>query len=251
MSESISFQRFNSRYIYLQKHSQIVAVSLNKTFNELKKSKDNQKTISENLKVDLKKYDMLGEPASEYARIVNYSKRESNEYCFVELYNMFASYMKDILKEMYILKPKSITNKSHKEVSFTKLSEFHSIDEVVNYMIDEIFRDFENERSTPKLVKKIIGHTGISIPNAVTNEAMMYLLMRHLIIHNNSKVDQDYYDKYHKELSITKGGAVPTTYDNLQKALNSVRTYLQMIDEELINKGFINSREIVKEASTQ
>lgn len=219
-----------------------MAVSLNRTYNMLKRNRDNKKTISETLQVDSHTYNKLNEPVSEYARIINYSKRESNEYCFVELYNMFASYMKDILKEMYLLKPKSIIGNSHKEISFIKLSEFNSIDEIVDYMIDEIFRDFENERSTPKLVRRVIGHTRISVPNAIADEAMMYLLMRHLIIHNNSKVDQNYYDKYHNILSITMGGAVPATYANLQKALNSVKTYLQTIDEELIKADFINAR---------
>ncbi len=242
MSESVSFQRFNSRYMYLQKHSQVMAVSLNRTYNMLSRNKDNGKTISDTLQVNAETYNKLNEPVSEYARIVNYSKRESNKYCFVELYNMFASYMKDILKEMYLLKPKSIIGNSHKEISFIKLSEFTSIDEIVDYMIDEIFRDFENERSTPKLVKRITGHTKISVPPAITDEAMMYLLMRHLIIHNNSKVDHDYYNKYHNVLPITVGGAVPATYINLQKALISVKTYLRTIDEELIRGGFINDR---------
>ena len=245
MTESVSFQRFNSRYIALQKHSQIMAVSLNKTFNSLKQNRESGKTISKTLKVDAIRYDKLNEPVSQYARIVNYSKRESNEYCFIELYNMFSSYMKDILKEMYQIKPKSITNKSNKTISFAKLSEFSSKEEIVDYMIDEIFRDFENERSTPKLVKRIIGHTKISIPDKIKDEAMMYLLMRHLIIHNNSKVDQYYYDKYHNTLpNIKKGEAVPTTYNNLQKALTSVKTYLQTIDEELIKKGFIIARNL-------
>lgn len=243
MDETKAFQRFNSRYMYLQRHSQVMAVALTKTFNLLRKSKDNGKSICNNLKVKSEKYDKLNEPASEYARIINYSRRESTEYCFVELYNMFTSYMKDILKEMYMLKPKSITEKSHKQITFSKLSEFESIDEITDYMIDEIFRDFENERSTPKLVKKIIGHTKISIPQNISNEAMMYLTMRHLIIHNNSKVDQEYFEKYHNILFISNGGPVPADYENFQKALFAIKTYIATIDKGLIDKGFVKARE--------
>lgn len=242
MSESVSFQRFNSRYLYLQKHSQVMAVSLNRIYNILRRNRTNNKTISETLKVDSQVYTKLNEPVSEYARIINYSRRECNEYCFVELYNIFASYMKDILKEMYLIKPKSIVSNSHKEISFIKLSEFNSIDEMVDYMIDQIFRDFESERSTPKLVRRIIGHTKINIPKPIADEAMMYLLMRHLIIHNNSKVDQDYYNKYHNNLSVMVGHTIPATYENLQNAFSSVKKYLQIIDEELIKGGFLNER---------
>jgi len=241
--ESKAFQRFNSRFHYLQRHSQVMDISLSKAFNLLKKEKDNGKTLCENLRVSSTKYDKLSEPASEYARIINYSKKECADSCFVELYNMFASYMKDILKEMYLLRPKSITSKSKKTVTFTKLSEFDSIDEVVNYMIDEIFRDFENERSTPKLVKRIVGHTKISIPTHLSENAMMYLEMRHLIIHNNSIIDKEYYDKYSSKISITRNGRVPTDYVNFQAALNSLYQYIACIDRELIDKNMINPRE--------
>lgn len=242
MAESKAFQRFNSRFEYLQRHSQVMDISLSKAFNLLKKEKDNGKTLCDSLRVSPSKYNKLTEPSSEYARIINYSKKECADFCFVELYNMFASYMKDILKEMYILRPKSITSKSHKTVTFNKLSEFNSIDEIVNYMIDEIFRDFEKERCTPKLVKRIIGHAGISIPTNLTNNAMMYLEMRHLIIHNNSIIDKEFFDKYSGKLSITRNGRVPTDYENFQAALNSLYQYIAYIDRELIAKSMINPR---------
>lgn len=242
MPTSKSFQRFDSRYSILQQHSQIITVSLNKTFNFLRTKKDNGKSICENLDINNADYSKLNVPSSEYARIVNYSKRENSDHCFTELYNLFSYYMKDILKEMYALKPKSITTKSNKTLTFSKLSEFLKIEDLVDYMINEIFREFENLRSTPKLVKRIIAHTKIQIPQALSENAMMYLNIRHLIIHNNSKIDQEYFDKYKNKLSISLNGKVPTDFSNFQQALVTVYDYLKVIDGELIAKGFMESR---------
>lgn len=93
-----------------------------------------------------------------------------------------------------------------------------------------------------KLVKRIVGHTRISIPTNFSDDAMMYLEMRHLIIHNNSCVDKEYYDKYNSKLSITRNGRVPTDYVNFKAALNILYQYIACIDRELIAKNFISPR---------
>ena len=97
-------------------------------------------------------------------------------------------------------------------------------------------------RSTQKLVKLIVGHTKILIRQALSDEALMYLNIRHLIIHNNSKVDKDFYDKYRNRLSITPNGKVPTDYQTFQAALNAIHKYVRTIDEQLIAKNFITAR---------
>lgn len=240
--ESISFQRFSGRYHALQQHSQVVDASLIRMINKLKPNRNNGKTITNTLRISSEKYPELNIPCTEYARVINYSRRENSDYCFLELYNLFAYYMKDILKEMYQLRPKSITEKSNKELTYSKLTEFASIDELVDYMIDDIFKELESLRSTQKLVKRIVGHTKIQIPQALSDEALMYLNIRHLIIHNDSKVDKDFYDKYKNKLSIALNGKVPTDYQTFQAALQAIHDYVKTIDQQLITKNFINAR---------
>ncbi len=243
MRESKSFQRFQSRFTYLKQHGQVVDVALNKMFNQLKNKRLNNNTLCANLNVSTEKYNNLNIPSTEYARLVNYSKKENSEYCFIELYNIFASYMKEILKEMYQLRPKSITSKSNKALNYSKIAEFSTYEEIVNFIIDDIFRSLENLRRTPKLVKSIINHTKIQIPQALSDSAMMYLSIRHLIVHNDSKIDQEFYDKYRNKLTISLNGKVPTDFSTFQIAMQSLYDYIKAIDNELILKGFINSRE--------
>lgn len=240
--ESKSFQRFNSRFLTLQQHSQTIDAALRKQLNRLRYKKDNGKSISENLNFRRGLYPCLDVPSTEYARIINYSRRENSDYCFLELYNLFAYYMKDVLKEMYQLRPKSIAAKSNKTISYSKLTEFTSIDALVDYMIDDIFRELEGLRSTPKLVKHIVGHTKICIPQAESDSAMMYLSIRHLIIHNDSKVDKDFFQKYKNKLNISENGKVPTDFPTFQAALSAVHKYIRAIDTELIRNGFVKSR---------
>lgn len=240
--ESISFQRFSGRYNSLQQHSQIICVSLNKLYNRLQPNRNNGKTITETLRLSADKYPKLNIPSTEYARVINFSKSENSDYCFLELYNLFSYYMRDILKEMYQLRPKSITEKCNKTLTYSKLTEFSSIDELVDYMIDDIFKDLESVRSTSKLVKRIFSHTKIQIPQALSDEALMYLNIRHLIIHNNSKVDKEFFDKYKNKLQISLNGKVQTDYQSFQKALQVIYDYIKTIDQQLILKHFINAR---------
>lgn len=240
--ESKSFQRFNGRFVTLQQHSQTINVSLNKLFNTLQPMRSNGKTISQNLKLSTEKYPKLNIPSTEYSRVINFSRRETNDYCFLELFNLFSYYMKDILKEMYLLHPKSITQKCNKEITYSKISEFVSIDELVDYMIDDIFKELESIRSTQKLVKRILNHTKAVIPQNVSDDALMYLNIRHLIIHNDSKIDSEFYEKYKNKLSISLNGKVPTDYSVFQSALESIYNYVKAIDVELISRNFVNPR---------
>ncbi|MBN1777100.1 MAG: hypothetical protein JW811_03175 [Clostridiales bacterium] len=241
-NESKAFQKFASRFSYLQQHSQVIDVSLNKLFNYLRYRRTNGRKLFENLRVSSEKYPKLNIPSTEYARIINFSKKEKSDYCFLELYNIFSYYMKDILKEMYILKPKSIADKSNKTINYIKLTEFTSIDELVDYMIDKIFRDLEGIHGTKDLVKRIIRHTRICIPQEQANDALMYLEIRHLIIHNDSKVDEKFHYNYKHKLDINLGGKVPTDFETFQAALQAVFNYVHIIDQELIDKHFINAR---------
>ena len=242
-AESKSFQRFKGRYSSLQQHSQTINVSLNKLFNTLQPLRLNEKTIAQNLNLTPDKYPKLNIPSTEYSRVINFSRRETNDYCFLELYNLFSYYIKDILKEMYLLRPKSITQKSNKTLTYSQISEFTSLNELIDYMIDDIFKELESLRSTSKLVKRILNHTKIAVPQTIADEALMYLNIRHLVVHNDSKIDKEFYDKYKNKLSISLGGKVPTDYATFQAALQSIYTYISTIDHELINRHFINSRE--------
>lgn len=241
-AESKSFQRFKGRYESLRQHSQIMAVALNKIFNYASREENNGNTLCEKLKISPDKYDKLDIPSSELSRIINFSRRENSDYCFTELYNLFSYYMKDVLREMYLLRPKSITSKSQKSLSFTDLSEFNSIDELINYMIDDIFKELEGIRSTHKLVKKIISHTKIMVPKNLSDDAMMYLNIRHLIIHNNSEIDKEFYNLYKSKLPISYPGKIPTGYSIFEAALTSVYNFIHHVDGALINNCFIKSR---------
>lgn len=240
--ESISFQRFAGRFSSLKQHSEVITVSLNKLFNSLQPQRNSGNKMCAVLNIAPTNYPKLDIPCSEYARVINFSKRENNDYCFLELYNLFSYYMKDILKEMYQLRPKSITEKSNKTLTYSKLSEFSSLDEIVDYMIDDIFKELEGLRSTQKLVKRIIGHTKAQIPQEQSDCALMYLNIRHLIIHNDSKVDKEFYEKYKNKLQIALNGKAPTDFQTFQAALQSIYTYVRTIDQELISKHFISSR---------
>lgn len=240
--ESTSFQRFTSIFNQIKQHEQVVDVSLSKLFNQLRRESGSSSKICDLVDASPEDYDKLNIPASEYARIINFSKRKNYEYCIVELYSTFSNYMKDILKEMYNKKPKVIIHKANKTMTYADISKFSNLNDLSNHMLDEIFREFEGQRSTPKLVKRILSHTNVSISKDVSNSAMMYLQLRHLIIHNKSKVDNNYYSQYKDKLPIALGESIPADYQTVKAAMESVYIYLREIDTQLIGDTCIDRR---------
>lgn len=71
---------------------------------------------------------------------------------------------------------------------------------------------------------------------------MIYLDMRHLIIHNQSKIDTIYYEKYKDIINIKKNTQISTDYTTIKNAINHVLIYVEKIDKSLIKEGFIKSR---------
>ena len=91
------------------------------------------------------------------------------------------------------------------------------------------------------MLKKFIKTANINIPVIVQQEALVYLEIRHLIIHNNSKADAKFNAMNNAGLvkvnNSTKRIAINYTLTN--SAIDAVNLLCSTIDSELIRVGFI------------
>ncbi len=95
--------------------------------------------------------------------------------------------------------------------------------------------------STSKLLEKIISTTKISISNEIKQDALLYLEIRHLIIHNNSNVDEKFkrMDKDNK-IHIT-GKKLNMTYDLANASMNAAFKLCKSIDDQLIHRTLVST----------
>jgi hypothetical protein len=240
MVETKAHQIFRSRIQYLEMHLQTVEVSLSIMRRSVPTPGDEKENIASVLGFQPTKYDELNHPVKEKDRIINHSRARNSEYAVITLYGYFAEYLQNILGEIYKTKPLDVVGKAPKEntLSYVEIVKLGSYEAISELMIGKVFRQLENERSTKDLLDKILTKT-VSIDETIKTNALKYLDMRHLFVHAAGIIDQPFIDKYGKDISLKVGDKLPTTYENARAAIEAVDLLCRTVDQQLINKGFV------------
>lgn len=244
VSESKTYQKFNSRVDYLRQHLQVIDASLKKTSQLLRDYNPKNTPIAGALGVSPSNYNRLNHPISRFNMIFSYTKGKNSEYAIIELFNAFSNYMNGILHEMYNHEPEKIIFKAggNKSISFKELKDFTTIDQMKQALVDKVFRSLENERSTVKLIDKIISHTSIIIDAQIKNNALLYLEMRHLFIHNNGLADDAFKTKFGALINISSDNKLPKNFSTTSKGIIAVTKLVKEVDSKLIAGGNLQSR---------
>lgn len=243
MLESKSFQRFRNRIEHLEQHLQAIDVCITLALETTKSNPKAAKTILGALGKEQAKYNRLKQPVGESPRVFNFSKSQSFEHSLIALYRYFGEYLRNILEEMYGKNPLAVVGKvTGTSLQFHELVALGSYESIVQKMIDTTFRRLEDERSTTKLLEKIIGHTKVKINDATREEALCYLELRHLFIHNNGCCDVIFEKAHGKHLKVKDGDTLPTDFKTTSAAMGAVMKLVKSIDHELRNGKFIPPR---------
>lgn len=243
MPESKSLQRFRGRIEHLEQHLQAVDVCIAHALRTTKDNKQEGHTILDALDQKHVKYNRLSQPVKESARVFNFSKSQSFEHSLIALYRYFGEYLRSILEEMYGKDPLTVVGKvTGTSLQFHELVTLGSYEAIVTKMVDTTFRRLEDERSTTKLLDKIIGHTKVALDSNIREEALRYLELRHLFIHNNGNCDAIYERNHGQHLKVKDGDCLPTDFKTTSAAIRAVMKLVKAIDHELLQGSFIPAR---------
>ena len=80
-------------------------------------------------------------------------------------------------------------------MTFIDIIRFADKSSIIEEMARRVYRKLENERSTTELLNKVIKVTQMNIADELKKKALLYLEIRHLIIHNDSKVDKAFHER--------------------------------------------------------
>jgi hypothetical protein len=242
MTESAAHQRFRSRIEYLLQHMQIVDVAITILFRQTNSKYKQGGTILDALNITSTRYNRLNHPVNHNARIFNFSRSRNAEHAIISLYRHFSEYMRNILGEMYQNNPLQFAGKASGSLQYHEIIKLGSIDAINERMIDSVFRKLESERSTTKLLEKILDQTGVHLDPQQQEDALMYLEMRHLLVHNNGKCDQSFSTKYGSKMHVSDGDRMPLQARIVQAGVDAVAVMIKDIDTQLIVGGFASSR---------
>ena len=252
--ETTSLQQFRGAIDFLQTHIQLLDASLIFASKEIGKYPDKNEYIHKILNLNQDDYAKLNHPARQHKSIISHSKKKNIEFAIIRLFNLFTTYLQGITSEMYHKAPmmvvgKAVVNKNGDDkenlfFTYADIVRLQNYKNVEDAMIKNIFRSIEDLRSTPKLLEKILKDTKVNIPNAIQDNALMYLEMRHLFIHNNGIVDNKFANKFGKKFTpeLKDKSKLPTTFETFTEALTAINDLVCLIDKEMLKHNVVEKR---------
>lgn len=239
MPETKTHQRFRARIEYLEQHLQLVDVALAKFAQQARPEQDSNRSLCDIFSLDSQRHTRLDHPKREVARLTSFSRSKNVEMALVMAYRYFGEYLRGILREIYDHDPKMVVGKAPGSISYHDIVDLSNIEDIINRMIDDVFRRLEGERSTIKLLDKILQHTGVALTEATKSKALAYLDLRHLIIHQQSKIDDKYVAAHGHILDVAEGAKIPLRFQTAEDAIKAIVSMIDDIDTQLIGSRHV------------
>lgn len=244
---SKSYQSFNGKIRTLKQHLQLLDLSLTRANAICTNNKNNGKYIAETLQSNINRHPQLNIPnqPADIRRIFTTTRKKVNEQAIIELYAYFSDYLLSVIREVENTNPKRILNlvssQATSSLTYKDIFNLNSYESILDEISKRIYRALENERSTSKLLDKFIKMANLNIPNNLKEDALIYLEVRHLIIHANSKADARFINMNQHELVKVNSSNKTLTinYAMTSAAIIKVNELCEKIDTELIGKGLL------------
>jgi len=241
--ETSSLQRYRARIEYLEQHIQLMDMALITIARQTRRNRHSSLSVQEAAGFEASRYSRLNHPVKHSPRLISYSKYQNIRSGINSLYRDFSEYLRGILGELYRIDPLMVVGKAPQSIQFQEVVKLIQNGCLEDKMIEDVFRKLENERSTIKLIERCLEHTSVVISDEIKNEAMAYLEMRHLHIHNGSKADQKYYDKYNDIVPVVVGNNLPANFHTISSAISAVSMLVFEIDRQLVSRNTALARQ--------
>ncbi|WP_420608271.1 hypothetical protein [Novosphingopyxis sp.] len=123
------------------------------------------------------------------------------------------------------------------DIKVTEIMATGSWDGVVRLVSDKIFCNLESERKTTNLITKAANRLGLNVNQQVLEAAMPYLDARHMLVHQDGKVDTKFREKYPD--IVVKNNKLIIDSEFTRKARETIEELARTIDQEVIAAGLV------------
>ena len=174
--------------------------------------------------------------------IVNHAITRNCELVIQLLYTHINEFMKSILQEMFNKRPLQIVGDSQSMLKFFQIVELGSYQAICDHMLNQVFRKLTEERSVKKQIEKLLSYARVQVPSDTLDDAMFYIEVRHLIVHNSSLMDKAFEEKYETRFKHVRcGNKIPINQKVVRDGVKAIQKLCQEIDRSLLSNGYINS----------
>lgn len=247
MPTTKSFQVFADRIASMKQTFQLTDLALTMAQKHCMKKAGKGKKLAETMGGTLTSHLQLNIPDNkvDIKRTFITNRSRLNQQALVELFRAFSYYIKSIVREMAHQNPIKLqgllSNKTDRSISYPDIINLGTYNAIITDMANKVFRSLENLRNTTEMLDKLIGLTTANINQTVKEDALLYLELRHLIIHNNSRADAKFIARNTKGLVKVNptNSKISYNYGLSNKAMNVVYQLCKNIDNELIRLHYV------------
>lgn len=237
---SKGYKRFTDRLNYFRIDKEVVNV----LYSQREHLADDEKIL---IGVNEADYPLLNVRVStEQSRIIVIKHLQHTVYVsFIkELYEEVTEYIRYILKEAALngADTNRLIGEHNVNMKANEILSKGSKKDIVEYIMNSVFQQLENERSTLELIKKIKTKLGLTFTQPMIDNALPYLELRHVLVHADGKPNADFKTKY-PQFKYDQKHKVKLTNDILDAAYENVNKLLNKIDKEMIRLNYISEAE--------
>lgn len=163
-----------------------------------------------------------------------------------EAYEEVTEYIKYILymgAKSGKVKPERISDSVKVAINANRLLSTSTHDEVIQMVVREIYQELERERSTIELIKKTCSRLDLNIDKELINQAIKYLDIRHIFVHEDGKPNKDFRKKF-PEIKLNNKGRINLAILNLHNVKETILKLFKAIDDEMVKKNLIIDTEL-------
>lgn len=121
-----------------------------------------------------------------------------------------------------------------------KLGNFEKVTERIS---DLIFRKLENAKNTKSLIEKMNIKLNLNINEEFINNALPYIELRHLIVHNSGKADKAFHEKF-PTIGTELDKKIVLSSQIINDAKHNISNLIEEFDKNIIEKSIIKERDI-------
>jgi hypothetical protein len=116
---------------------------------------------------------------------------------------------------------------------------------VVQMVAKELFRKLENEKKTKAIIQKMSDKLDLGISQEKIDAALPYLELRHLLVHNDGKADEDFVNRY-PDFGVTSGVKFAMDFELLTKGRAALLDLLKEFDSKVIKLNVVCQSDLQK-----
>lgn len=171
---------------------------------------------------------------------------------------IYSSFVKDVYEEVMLyfktimqyvierggIKPEIILAGDKMEITYKDVLKKGSWNKIIEHIAKNLVRKVEKRKDTSYILNEIPKRLGIEVSKDKINEVMPFLEVRHLLVHNDGKMDDKFKSSYPNMFASKQNDRINIDFAFIKDFKNKTINLIKLYDNELVLKQLISEKDI-------